>query len=88
MSLSWKLILASANKNDSNQNEIQEKNPKQDFIESFDQVRTYIKVATLVTRHDDLSIGDKCQITESSSEGFSWNRTTSNYFYRFENWLD
>ena len=29
------------------------------------------KVATLVTRHDDLSIGDKCQITESSSEGFS-----------------
>ena len=42
MSLSWKLIRASANKNDSNQNEIQDKNQKQDFIESFDQVRWYI----------------------------------------------
>ena len=46
------------------------------------------KVATLLTRHDDLSTGDNCQITESSSEGFSWKRTTSNYFYQFENWLD
>ena len=42
MSLSWKLIRASAKQNDSNQNEIQDKNQKQDFIESFDQVRTFI----------------------------------------------
>ena len=35
-------INLSANKNDSNQNEIQDKNPKQDLIESFDQVRTFI----------------------------------------------
>ena len=31
----------------------------------------YLKVAALVTRHDDLSIGDKFEITESISEGFS-----------------
>ena len=44
-----------------------------------------IKVATLVTGHHNLSIGDKCRITKSSSEGFSWNRTSSNYFCCFEN---
>ena len=45
----------------------------------------YTKVATLVTRLDDLSTGDKCQSTESNSEGFSWVRTSSNYFCLFEN---
>ena len=29
------------------------------------------KVASLVTRHDDLATSDKCQVTESNSEGFS-----------------
>ena len=43
-----------------------------------------IKVATLVTRHDDLTTSDKCWNTESSSGDFSWNRTSSNYFCRFE----
>ena len=43
------------------------------------------KVATLVMRLNDLSTGDKCRITESNSEGLSWNRTSSNYFCLFEN---
>ena len=43
-----------------------------------------IKVATLATRHDDLFTDDTSQITESDSEWFFWNTTTSNYFCNFQ----
>ena len=44
------------------------------------------RVVTMTTKFDSLLTDDKYEITESDSEWFFWNRTTtSNYFYSFEN---
>ena len=39
----------------------------------------------MATKIDSLLTDDEYEITESDSEWFFWNRTTSNYFYSFEN---
>jgi len=44
-----------------------------------------VKVAIMATKSDSLFTDDTSQITESYSEWFFWNRTTSNYFWLFEN---
>ena len=39
----------------------------------------------MATKINNLLTDDEYEITESDSEWFFWNRTTSNYFYSFEN---
>ena len=45
----------------------------------------FVRVGIMTTKSDSLFTDDTSQITESDSECFFWNRTTSNYFWPFEN---
>ena len=50
----------------------------------FHNASLLVKVGIMATKSESLFTDDTSQTTESDSEWFFWNRTTSNYFCHFK----